>query len=294
MDYYEAPLVLVDKDGRSYINEERLGENYFVLRLNDYPFTVAASSQGFSGFSIPEGAGHSGDFEIFGLAGFSTAPFRIKFSDVGVAAGEFMNQPIHHNHVFGLGGLPFVLAESIFEPAGRLIQVQVNNLSTNIENAVRLVAVGRQVNSEMDGEAAERRAAFLANRPTRPYWLTFDNSTISVTLSASATNTEAFMTMPSGSHFACDSIMVDSTGPFEFALFDGQSGRALTFGQGGTGFVDSRILGGTGTLPAKMLGAPLLQPRRSIRILMNELTGASNVVHLTLHGRRMRLPVGVK
>jgi len=70
------------------------------------------------------------------------------------------------------------------------------------------------------------------------------------------------------------------------------SGRAATTGTR-PGFVDSRIITGTGQLPAKALGSPLLQPRRAIRAVFNDLgNNGNNVVHFSLAGRRMRIPVG--
>ncbi len=96
-----------------------------------------------------------------------------------------------------------------------------------------------------------------------------------------------------GTGFVAESIMAESTGLFEVALFDAQSGRSLTFGQGGgNGFIDSRMLTGPGGLPFKTFGSPLLQPRRAIKAVFNDLSGQANTIFLSLLGRRMRMPVG--
>lgn len=293
IDTYEAPLIVQDGQGRRFINREKLGENWFVLRMDDYPLTVPAGESRNSGWSIPEDAGHAGDFEIAGIAGYSTVPFRFTMEEVGIEANAFMNVPIHHSHISGMRGLPFVCAESVFCLAGRLLRTQVYNLSSNTAAVVRLCLVGRRFNNEMGASVRESRARFLASRPTRAFWLGFDDTT--ETLSSAETNHEAVMTVPSGSSFLADDLMVESTGPFEFQLYDAQNGRQLTFGTTGTrpGFVDSRILGGTGQIPAKMLGAPLMQPKRSLRIVMNDLAeNGNNLVHMSFHGRRIRTPVG--
>lgn len=289
-DTYDAPLVVVDEKGRRFINREKIGENYFVLRMDNYPLTVAAAQQGSSGFSIPEDAGHAGDFEVAGIIGESTVPILVQLSEVGIEANAFMNAPVHHNLILGAGGLPFVLAETSFFIAGRFVQATITNLSSTTAAVVRIALVGRRFNHEMSPEVRERRAAFLSDRPTRPFWATLD--TRSLVIAAGAVNQEAFITIPSGSHFVVDDILAESTRPFEVAIFDGQSGRNLTFGLGG-GFVDSRLLTGTAQFPSKTIGSPIMQPRRSFRLLFNDLgNNGNNTIFFTLHGRRMRMPVG--
>lgn len=288
---YDAPLVISDNQGRRYINREKLGENFFCLRMDDYPLAVNPSTVALSGFRIPEDPGHAGDFEVAGIVGYGTAPFLLTITEVGIEANSFMNNPIHNNLVAGMGGLPFVLKETMFFLAGRFVQVQITNLSTTIVNNVRLALVGRKFNSDMSPDVRERRAAFLADRPTRPFWLTLDTTRASI--GAGSVNQEFFMTVPSGSHFVAETILAESTQIFEFALFDGQSGRQLTFGQQGGGFIDSRMLTGPGGLPATTLGSPIFQPRRSLRVLINDLGNiGTNVIYLSMHGRRIRMPVG--
>lgn len=290
-DTFDAPLVVQDAQGRKFINKEKLGENYFVLRMDDYPLAVPASTKALSGFSIPEDAGHSGDIEVAGIVGISTTPFLFSMQEVGIEAASFMNNPIHHNLMSGAGGLPFVLAETAFFMSGRLVQVEITNLSTVLEGNARLALIARKFNAEMSADVRERRAAFLANRPTRPFWLTLDRTKAEI--SAGSTSNEFYMTVPSGSHFVAETIMAESTGAFEFALYDAQSGRQLTYGDGSNGFVDSRLITGSGGLPSRTLGAPLLQPRRAIRVVINDLAdNGTNTIYFTMHGRRMRMPVG--
>lgn len=290
-DTFDAPLVIADKWGRKFINQEKLGENFFCQRMDNYPLAVPASQKTLSGFSIPEDAGHAGDFEVASLVGYGVAPFLLQLTEVGIEASAFMNNPVHMNIALGNAGLPYVLPETMFFLAGRFVQCEITNLSSTLANSVRLAMCGRKFNSEMTVEVRERREAFLGSRPTRPFWLTLD--TTRATLSQGAVNQEFFMTMPSGSHFVAESIMSESNFPFEFALFDAQSGKQLTFGSGANGFIDSRMLTGPAALPAKTFGSPILQPRRSIRVLMNDLgNNGTNTVYLTLGGRRMRMPIG--
>lgn len=288
---FDAPLVISDDQGRRYINREKLGENFFCMRMDDYPLAVPPSTTVLSGFRIPEDAGHAGDFEVAGIVGYGIAPFLVTMLEVGIEASSFMNNPIHNNLFAGMGGLPFVLKETMFFMAGRFVQIQITNLSTTLTNNVRLALVGRKFNNDMSPEVRERRAAFLADRPTRPFWLTLDTTRASI--ASGSVNQEFFMTIPSGSHFVAETIMAESTQIFEFAMFDAQNGRQLTFGQSGNGFIDSRMLTGPGGLPSTTLGSPLIQPRRSIRVLINDLGNVGvNVIYLTMHGRRLRMPVG--
>lgn len=291
VDTYDAPLVVADGEGRRYINRERLGENYFAVRLDNYPLAVPASGTVMSAFSIPEDAGHAGDFEAVGLVANSTVPFTLQLSEVGVQANAFTSGPIHHNLIAGTGRYPFVFAESIFLLAGRQVQATVTDLSTTLAGSVRLALIGRKFNNDMDLAVREKRAQYLANRPTRAFWLSLDNNSIDI--AAGSVNNEAFMTMPSGSHFSADDVMASSSGIFEVAIFDGQAGRQLTYGAQNNGFIDSRMITGPGGLPARLFGSPIIQPRRTIRILLNDLANnGTNRVFFTFHGRRLRLPVG--
>lgn len=294
IDTYEAPLVIQDDRGDRFINKEKFGESFFILRMDDFPFSLGAAQTQNSNFSIPEDAGHAGDFEAAGIVAYTNVPFLMSLSEVGIEANSFMNNPIHHNLCAGFGAFPFVFAETAFFLAGRSVQTTITSLAASLTGALKIALVGRKFNSEMSEEVRAQRAAFLANRPTRPFWLTLD--TTSITLTAGQQNQQAFMTMPSGSHFAAQDLLFQSTGPFEYSIFDAMSGRLLTFGQSGNaaaqGFVDSRMFGGSGALPARMLGSPLIAPRRAMRVVFNDISGATNTIYFTLHGRRMRMPVG--
>ena len=148
-DTFTTPLIVSDEKGRRFINKDKFGENFFALRLDNYPLQVPPSSKVLSGFSVPEEAGHSGDFEVSAIVGMGTAPFLVNMSEVGIEANAFSNNAIHHNLFAGAGGLPFVLAETAFFIAGRFVQVEVTNLSSSMTAAVRLALLGRKFNADM-------------------------------------------------------------------------------------------------------------------------------------------------
>lgn len=299
---YDTPLIVVDERGRRYINRDKLGENFYVLRADQYPIQVSASSQGIANFSVPEDAGHAGDFEVGAILGMFTAPCTAQMSLVGVEAASLQNVAIHHQHFFGNGELPFVLSESLYVPSGKSVQVVLNNLSSATTAKCYMALVGRRFNADLSVEAQQARSAFFADRPTLPFSLGLDTGASGVSISAGSTKNEFYATMPSGSHLAVDDIMLESTGIVELALYDGAGGKSLTFGLGGTvgsvannlaDFIDSRLITGNGNLPHRTIGSPLLQPRRSIRVVVNDLAkNGTNKLFLTFHGRRLRMPVG--
>lgn len=288
---FEIPLIVEDENRNRYINREKVGESFFVLNADDYPLVVPPGQSQTTTFQIPEDAGHSGDFEVAGLIGRALAPFALEMDEVGVDASGFMNTSMHHGLCVGAGGLPFVLKETVLFLAGRTVRLIVTNKSTTIPNSVRLSAIGRRFTSEMKPEDRACKRDFLSSRPTRAFWLGLDDGP--VTLLGGVQGQEFTMTMPSGSHFLLDEILFEAQNDaIGMKLLDAQSGKEITFGWGTAGgFVDLRTAGGTGRLPAQCLGSPVVQPRRSIRAVFNENSGASNVLNFASHGRRIRLPM---
>lgn len=282
---YEAPMILQDESGKRFLNPEKLGEAFFPMRADDYPLAVPASGVAQTAFTVPQDAGHAGDFEVSGIVGRGVAPFTMRFALAGIEANAFMNNPVHHGLLLGQRGLPSVFAETFLAPAGQTIQVEVNNLSTTLANSVKLAILGRKFTAAMSQEERERRAQFLRERPTRPYWLTLDLTKASI--SADAADQEYFLSAPSGSHFAAQDILAESTGRFQVRIFDGNSGREITYG-----YVDSDLITGKGGLPARMLGASMLTPRKSLRVLFKDVSGVANVIYFSMHGQRLLLPVG--
>jgi hypothetical protein len=285
MDTFGTPLLVQDGKGRLFINADKVGEQYFAIPANDYPLTVTGGQKGYTAFVIPADGNGAGDTEVAMLVANATGPFTCELFEIGKDRSSYQNGPIHHNLMFGSGPLPFVLAETVMLRAGSQIQVAVNSLAGNSFDAThRLAVVGRKLNSEMRQAARVEIADALESRPYRPFWLTLDDT--KVVLTANQTGAEKYMTVPSGSHFTAERLLVESTGPFEFRLYDALSGRELT-----NGYIDSRLLAGTGGLPGRTIGAPIIQPRRSIRVLFNDLSGASNTIYFTIHGRRLRVPI---
>lgn len=289
MPTFETPLIIQEpkeQGGRRFINPEKVGESFFMLPATDSPLAIIAGGNGVTTFQVPEDPGHAGDFEIAGLVGRSNAPFTLQLSLVGLDANALMSGPIHHNLCVGAGGFPFVFRETLLVKAGRTVQVTINNLSATLANNVRLAVVGRKFTSEMCAEDRQAKADWLDERPTRPYWLTLDQT--SAALTGGGTNQQFFMTMPSGSHFLADDLMWEPQNPaVSMQIYDGQSGRELTMGA-----IDGRLILGNGFTPARTLGAPILQPQRSLRFVFNELSGAANTIFISFHGRRLRLPMG--
>lgn len=280
----DVPLLLEDRFGRHAINPDKLGEQWFILPLDDQPLAVPANGRVSSGWSIPEDAGHAGDFEVAGLVGRGTTPFLLRMSAVGIEANAFSQNPVHHALCLGQGALPFTLAETAFFPAGSFVSVEVTNLSTTLAGSVELALVGRKLTNEMPEGARRDLADFLRSRPSRPYWAVLDRSPVSLT--AGQKDVERYITMPSGSHLTAEMVLAESSGPFDVKIYDGQSGRQLTYGA-----IDSRLITGHGGLPARTLGAPIIQPRRSLRVLFSDRSGEANTIYFALHGRRLQLPV---
>src|SRR5487761_2154077 len=247
---FETPLIVEDEAGNRFLNREKVGEEFFALNADDYPLLIPAGQSLTTTFQTPEDAGHAGDMEVAGLIGRATVPFLLSFDEVGVDASGFMNVPIHHQLCVGAGGLPFVLKETALWLAGRTIRLTITNLSSTLAGNVFLTAIGRRFTSEMKPEDRACRRDFL--------------------------NDEILFEAKN------DAIGVK--------LYDAQSGRDITYGYGtgsvgGAGFIDLRTFGGTGRIPAQCLGSPIVQPRRAIRAVFNENSGASNTLYFAAHGR---------
>src|SRR5487761_1895156 len=286
---FETPLIVEDEAGNRFLNREKVGEEFFALNADDYPLLIPAGQSLTTTFQTPEDAGHAGDMEVAGLIGRATVPFLLSFDEVGVDASGFMNVPIHHQLCVGAGGLPFVLKETALWLAGRTIRLTITNLSSTLAGNVFLTAIGRRFTSEMKPEDRACRRDFLNSRPTRAYWLGLDAG--AVTLAGGSQGNNFLMTMPSGSHFLIDEILFEAQNDaIGVKLYDAQSGRDITYGYGtgsvgGAGFIDLRTFGGTGRIPAQCLGSPIVQPRRAIRAVFNENSGASNTLYFAAHGR---------
>lgn len=279
----DSPAVQLDpKTGVVVFDRRKLGENAFFLHAYDNPLAVAVGVPKSTVFYNPQDGQGVGDMEIRELVAWGNVPFLVSLKELGGPAGvDLQNNPIHHGFVFGTGEAPLPLAEPLYVPGGHALQALCQNLSSTLAASLKMAAKGRKFNVDLSETIRREVAAAYDRRGARPFWLTLDNT--SVTLTSLQNRSQQYMTMPSGWHFCAKRLHVESTGPFTLDIYD-REGRRLTC----DGPIDSRLLLTPGGVDVSVLGPLLTQPAQKLRFELTDISGAANTVYLTFHGTIVR------
>lgn len=280
------PAAFVDAKGAVVLDRRKYGENAFFLHAFDNPLAVAVGTPKPTVFHNPKdggGDGAAGDMEVRDLVAWGNVPFLVSLKELNGAGGlDLQNNPIHHGFVFGTAERPIPLPEPIYLPAGMALQATCQNLSTALAASLKLAARGRKFNVELPGQYREAVAAGFEARQAKPFWLTLDDTT--VTLTAGQSRVQKYLTMPAGWHFIARKIMVESTGPFSFDIYDHQTGRRLTW----DGPIDSRLVAVPGGVDVQLPQPLVLEPNQKLRIEFTDLSSLTNVIYLTFTGPIVR------
>lgn len=276
-------IIVAGPDGRSLIDPKRKGERAAWLRMNDYPLSIAPGLMAPSAFYVPSSG--AGDFQADTLVALGNVPFTCELKALVRNGGAYdlQNAPIHHNLMFGLADDPFELAEPLLLEAGQALQLRATSLGSSATLALRAALGGRFFSDEMVPEERRRavESATIEAKGTRPYWLTLDKTSFSLT--ALQSRGEYLMSMPNNYYLVIERPpLCESTGPFQVELSDRNDGRSLT----PDGPLDSQIMCSRGNgRDAGLFGGLVFNPGQTIKAQFTDVSGAANVGYFTLHGR---------
>lgn len=269
------PLLVYQTDGRETINDARFYERTSWVRARDYPLAVAAG-RAETTFFLPTQDRDAGNVEVVALKAFATVPFVCELRESAKRGGfALQNAPIHGAFVFGRGGVGGQPVRSIICPSGVGLEAKITSRASSLSGNFYLEAEGRALTGRMPKKVRDAIWSAIERRSTRPFWLTNDNT--SVTLSASQTNVDIYMTVPPWCRIIGANLVARSQGPFSLEIYEHEGGQRLTAG----GAIDSRLLCGDGGAPAAIHGLQVAEPEQRVLLRLNDLSGASNLVFLT-------------
>ena len=271
------PLLVYQPDGRETINDARFFERVAWVRARDYPLAVAAG-RAETTFFLPTQDRDAGNVEVVALKAFATAPFLCELRESTKRGGfALQNAPVHGSFIFGrrgggVGGQP---VRSIVCPSGVGLEVKITNRAASLSGNFYLEAEGRALTTRMPKKVRDAIWGAIERRATRPFWLTNDNTV--VTLTASQQNVDIYMTVPPWCRIVGANLLARSQGHFSIEVYEHEGGQKLTAG----GAIDSRLLCGDGGAPAAIHGLQVAEAEQRVHLRLNDLSGASNIVFLT-------------
>lgn len=278
-----APAIEIEEaTGRARANGLKFGQNPFWIMNDSAPLSVAASQALPATWFNPQDGDGAGDLRVMSLVAVARTPFLCELRELVENSGLLLqNAPVHHDHMFGVARQPFMLACPLYIPAGYALQGTITNLSTTVACSFKGALHGERWNVDAPPELRQAVKDAYAASGKKPFWLTLDRT--SASLSASQGPVEYFLSAPSGYVFVPERLMFESTGIFNFDIWDHQTGRQLTYG----GPIDSRLIAPNGTFggcDVKLLGPLMTEPQQKLRVQFTDTSGAANVIYMTLHG----------
>lgn len=201
---------------------------------------------------------------------------------------KFMNQPIHMRTLFGTAKYPGRMCEPYMFASQHQIQARFITTGPSVQE-FRPYLVGAQYFpwAAQSSESRNRLTAIIKKWNMRrsqvwPFWLTTDQQ---ITLSA---NQEASFEMMPGqdAHFVACQLAAVSTGNFQYRLLEVKTQQSLS--NGAATFTNSL---GDARLP-RIFSKPYVVPAGyRMRLLVRDLSGASNTIWFTIAGKKVFAPL---
>lgn len=225
----------------------------------------------------------------------SNPQFTVFVSDMGDQR-QYMNAPIHVDTFAGSGQLSARLTEPLFVPTRHQLAVQFQRIgNSNIQ--AQLYFLGKLYDTwssnlqkyDLDHKEiiATVNRALERRKYVTPYWLTTDGGAVAV-----PANQTVEIDTPVGDegHFECSHILRKFTGgdpaaaAFELELINPQTRQTLMNGR-----IHSYMIGNG--LNPQPFPAPFIIPAgQLLRFRITDLSGAPNMVYITLRGMKIRAP----
>lgn len=244
------------------------------------PHTIQASGTNTApiGYRCPA-ASYEGGFEahdwIFedSTNGTASANFTVKLTDFN--GRGLSNNPLHVRTLMGTAQLPAHMREPLWFNAREKLQITPAKISAG-STTWRSTLNGVFYDSN-DPHARKRIQRWRErSRHCTPYYLT-----TSATISLTGNQNDVYDDIIIGNHCEFFSMAAVSTGNFAMEIVEVQSGKTLTNGR----FTNTNALGDA-TLPT-LFPKPYFVPKGArIRTTFQDLSGSSNNIYITFHGRK--------
>jgi hypothetical protein len=213
-----------------------------------------------------------------------TVDYLCMLTEIGQAK-QFMNQPIHIRTLAGNAQYPAKLCEPFMFFSQHNIQARFINNGAGTP-AIRLYLAGSKYypyamvgNLEARNKLNENIIKWRQRQlQVYPFWLTTDTA---VSLSADAQDSFQ-MTPGEDCHFEAFTWQAVSTGNFEFEIIEVKTNQKLMNGR-----VTQTNMVGTAQQPT-VFPIPYFMPKgKNLRITIKDLSGSTNKIYFTVHGRKI-------
>lgn len=286
---YISQLINLSPDERRAAGRNMRPYSVTVDRQSVGTIPIAVTTAGKQvNFRSPNYGGGASVFEctefVFSDQTDTTALNNCTFLMQDYAGRRFTNAPIHCRTMFGTGRLPGVLKEPIIMPARDMISAFFTKISggtVNIRPYLNGVVYGvgdgsSQLCKEQIKLLTERYRYFWPN------WTTFDNG--APTLTANSTNNQFDVRIGDNTEFF--TLAAISTGDFSMSIEEVDSGTTLMNGKisQGSAIGDARY-------PTMFEAQYMLPAGTRLRFSLDELSGSTNTVYITLNGRSSLYPL---
>lgn len=278
--------------GRLEINADRmLVQSWVQGTTGNERVSMAANGQATDTIAVTQEDELSGDALFTQFTSDHQGPYRVEIERGGSQPAAFMNNPVRVEFVTGFSDFPLYFPTPIYVESASNLRIRFTNLAASTTNRVRFKAHGERYFTT-SRERLQRLRVERFDPRQRPFWLTLDD--VSASLTANQANQNFLMTVPSDGDFEAEFLWVRATGPFSISIATNQGGRPIMNGGGrSTVLVYDEAFGG-GVYPYRFPAGTAFFQRQSVLsvTLTNLMANVANVVEVCLVGRLLDYPRG--
>lgn len=288
-----APIqaIRIGPNGRKELNPDRsLAQGWIQGTTRQERITVAASGQARDSILVQAADRLSGDFLFTRFTSDQLGPYRATIQRQGSEPQAFMNVPIRVEFLTGFADDPLYFPTPIYCDCRSGLEIQFQNLTTEIENKIRFKGHGERYFAKNQQDLDALRLAKFDPRQ-RPFWLGPDD--VAITLTASQANVHRNMTVPSDGDFESEGFWVRATGPFYLKISESLGGRPVMNGGGQNQIqVYSEHMGGGVYFYRWAAGPAYFKRLTTLDLELTNYLAATNVVEIVQVGRLLDYPEG--
>jgi hypothetical protein len=195
-----------------------------------------------------------------------------------------MNVQQHIDNIFGDGGRPYFLPETLIIDELRSLNAAFLDISGSANAVWPAAHAARYMQIQDDPRLVMMRRRMEARQYlSLPYFYGFDNTF--KTLTGSGTGTE-IITIANDHHFEIHTIQCQSTDAFKLNIVDVAAAESIISGPSGVDYqIINDLICGNAQYPFKLHEPRMIFAGQKLVVSMTELSGSSNTIYLTLGGR---------
>lgn len=280
------------------VNQRRLYEAPFFLGTNP-PFNDVAVPSLQTSQPAAMRASAEGPMQISQLGAVRDATHgavtvQLQTKDGANVTNLMQNNPVHIDTVCGTGGQMYPLPEALYLDENRAMVATFTDLTGLTGGTLaRIMAVGAKYSQlQLDpGLQRIKERLEISQFLSMPSWYTLDSGAVTLTplSSGNSASNQFQITISDNANFEIHQLSYVSTGPFSLNIVDLTKNESIINAPKGVNYgIPANNFCGSGKYPFRFHEPIMIFAGQRLLVTMNELSGASNTIYLTLGGKSVK------